>query len=123
MTDFRDYGPLILTCLSQMPRFPSIAQHFFELYDFGSGLTSDELYPPSIGLSFFSWVCLDQLPFQAELQICVSRKIVKNENLWKISKLKKSKKSKFTQFLENLKTFIFFFLKISKLLFFFFENL
>ena len=65
MTDFRDYGPLLLTCLSQMPRFPSVAQHFFELYEFGSGITSDEFYPPSIGLSFFAWICVDHLPFQA----------------------------------------------------------
>ena len=62
MTTYRELGPLLLSCLSQMPRFPAVAQHFFELYDFGAGMTSDELSPSSYGLTFFAWICLDPLP-------------------------------------------------------------
>jgi hypothetical protein len=64
MTDYRDYGPILLTCLSEMPRFPSVAQHFFELYEYNSGITSDELSPTSIGISFFAWISMDHLAFQ-----------------------------------------------------------
>ena len=65
-TDFRQYAPAILTSLSRMPRLPSPAQHFFEFYEFGSGLTSDDLSASSNGLSFNGWLCLDPIPFQSK---------------------------------------------------------
>ena len=42
-----------------MPRFPSIAQHSFELYEYGSGITADTISPAINGFSFFCWICLD----------------------------------------------------------------
>ena len=45
--------------LSEMPQFPSIAQHSFELYEYGSGITADTISPSINGFSFFCWICLD----------------------------------------------------------------
>ena len=47
------------TPLSEMPQFPSIAQHSFELYEYGSGITADTISPSINGFSFFCWICLD----------------------------------------------------------------
>ena len=46
-----------------MPQTPSISQHSFALYEYGSGITcSETISPSSKGWTFFAWVCVDTIP-------------------------------------------------------------
>ena len=44
-----------------MPQIPSIAQHSFELYEYGSGITGNSVSATVTGFCFFCWICVDQI--------------------------------------------------------------
>ena len=63
MSQWPKFAPYILSALSEMPQTPSISQHSFALYEYGSGITCSESIPSSSrGWTFFAWVCVDTIP-------------------------------------------------------------
>ena len=61
MSNWTQYAPNLLSALSEMPQIPSIAQHSFELYEYGSGITANSISATATGFTFFCWICLDQM--------------------------------------------------------------